>query len=415
LMDIGTLKYYQKTYGSKFWGYGFDKGSNIDLNNIRAIGWELKKFDMIGLEDWCINSYTDYYTPETGWILTLDNAYKYSWFFPGMVGDGVVNKNKQIVTLTLENIRDTIEDYEYLIALETRVQEKLDALGLDITLDQAMESYYDGLFLDLHRLPAEEADGFATVRTRIIDEIINGVSYIITTKVDDKNWLTDNRYINIYTSIGSEIIIDGEPQQTLETDKYVYTKIYKYIGEESKTYEIKCEGRATFQHILSKDFDKKPVITLDNPDVYESLKKANPNTEFEIINDGDKAVLKIVFGSGTKRGFIIPAEIMTTPVGNYNYVRMNVWADSDENTYTPVCILNSENLIVTSSSEKFYPTTDKNTPFTCYFNKSQAFEAGSLLNSFRLSLNKSYTSTVTLYFSDIYFIKESIDFNWVIF
>ncbi|PWM47017.1 MAG: hypothetical protein DBX47_01145 [Clostridiales bacterium] len=426
-VDPGAIDIYCYAYGGcstdelkvgqtgerTLWAYAFDKSTNLSHSQIRLMGWESKKFNIEGIEDWCLNSYT--YGYENGqWLLNRDSAMLYSYVYPAMEGDGIVDKTMFLPTFIIEQFRDAVEDYEYLMLLESKVQEKIDLWGLDLTIHEAMESYYDGCFLDVHRLPDNEESGFATVRERVINEIQNGVSYIMTTKVDNKNWSTDNRYITVYTDKNSDILINGEKQQTKTTEKYASAEVYRTIGSESKTYTIECMGKTTSHHILSKDFDKKPVVELGKPEIYEALKQANPNTEFEIIKDGDKSVLKVVFGEGTKRGFVIPAEIMSTPVCDYNYVRMNAWSDSDTNEYIPVGILVSATATLTSDTEKYAPTTEKNVPFTLIFNKDLAPSVGTDLKSFRLSLNKSYKTPVTMYFSDIYFINENNNFKWEI-
>lgn len=414
LIDIPTLKYYQSEYGAQFWGYGFDKGLDIDLNNIRTIGWELKKFDMLGLEDWCVNSYTSYYSPETNWILTLEDAYKFAWFFPGMEGDGVVNKNKQIVTLTLENVRDTIEDYEYLIALENRISETIDKLGLNITVDEAMESYYDALFLDVHKLPENNYKAFTATRNTIIKEILNGVDFIMITEQDPVKWVNDNRDITIYTAPEADIKINGETPDTQIYDTYAKHSYYIEMPINGTDVEIAINGEKTVRHLLCKDYSKAEVLEL-NEETLSAIKEANPNTEAEIITVNGLKTLKLTFTQLTKRGINIPSNILKNQFGSFPNIRFNAWTDSTSEEIYPQFIVKTPSSLLISWETDDFLSNDPSQIFTLNWGKSLTSEAEKM-NNLIITLNKfpENGEPVTLYINNLYYIDESNHFEWII-
>ncbi len=397
------------------WAYAFDKSTKMSHSQIRLMGWECKKFNIEGIEDWCLNNFAYGYDSENlQWLLNKEMAMNQSYIYPATEGDGVVNKNMFLPTIIIEQFRDAIEDYEYLLLLENKVQERIDKWGLDITIHEAMESYYDGCFLDVHRLPYNEEANFGIIRDRVISEIENGVPYIMLTEKDNENWLTDNRFITIYTDKDSSIVFNDKVLETIDTGNYSYAETYMTIGSESKTVSIECMGKTTLHHMLSKDFDKQKIIDLSDSEIYEGLKQANPNTEFEIIEIDGSFTLKVTFDESTKRGFSIPAELMSSSLGGYYRVRMRVWAEDDDNEYSPVCVLVSNTATVLSDVSEQKPTTDQHTSFTLWFNKTQAESLNQSLKYFRITLDKTYTQPVTMYFADIYFINEENNFEWEI-
>ena len=92
--------------------------------------------------------------------------------YPGIQGDGVIDRNMILPSLRLEAIRDGIEDYEYLTLLEQKIRKNLQDLGIcDISAEDIVNNY-TRLLYDATSSYSTDSELLEEVRRQIAAEIL---------------------------------------------------------------------------------------------------------------------------------------------------------------------------------------------------------------------------------------------------
>lgn len=308
--------------GSDYWWYFCNDapwptfGKDVELSNTRMNAWFAKQYDLKGILYWIANA--------QGWDNGVSDMGAYqsdrSLMILGREGDGVLNRNITVASLSATAVRDATEDYDLLIYLEQRVAEFLDKTGIDMTLEQAMEAYYTALANSTKEFATFEAPyNIPVMRSHIAQTIMNGVDYVMTEQLLSNDGKYNEKQIKIYVEKGAEVqtpshavFIQKEEAATYDVYTYVYT------------FEARCEMMSfqigTNQYTrpmsmsLSIQDDGQSVLNLDEENALELLKQANPELADSISIENRNGQKTIVFqtSSQTNTPLEIPTALLTT-------------------------------------------------------------------------------------------------------
>lgn len=344
LFDPDTADQTRAEDGSEYWWYFCNDNPapsyllHTDLSNTRMNAWFAKRYDIKGLLYWLSNYWMDYYDGSYHhnsdmWSVTSGDPYLYQ----GKEGDGVINKNIVIPSLTCTAIRDSVEDFDYLVMLEQRVQEFLDQTGIELSLQQAMDACYSGLSTSLLEFATFEApDNIPVMRRHIAQTILNGADYIMTEKLLSANGEYNQKKIEIYVKKGVNVSIDAELLSVTNKEQYdVYTYLYTFTSPcQILTLQI---GENTYTRPMSMALTLQDgsveLLDLDHPQALELLKQANPHVadSIEIIQtDGEKEI-RYTTNNQVNSLFYIPTQLLkTTDWTGYDQFSFFITAE-DEN------------------------------------------------------------------------------------
>ncbi len=196
----------------------------------RVMSWMQKDYDVTGLLYWGTSVYTamgntggtrprdPYNDPYSFQRITMDGCLSYPGRPYGI--DGPVS------SMRLENIRDGIEDYDYLCMLEERIGETAEQYGADVSFDDVMRPLYDSLYTDV--TPAYGENGFTAAR-----EEVAGMLELLSTQakafayVSDTNVAANKATLKIYADAASEVSADGKVISGAPSGSK--GKVYEYV------------------------------------------------------------------------------------------------------------------------------------------------------------------------------------------
>ena len=201
----------------------------------RLLSWMQKDYNITGNLYWASAINTGW-TREEGWNhirdiwtepTTIYGEGDGMLIYAGCENDGVINRNIPVGTIRLEAIRDGVEDYEYLVILQNKIQATLDKYGItDVTADSVMDSYYNALYNSIGDYEYN-SERLLKIREHVAedimsdDDVIVGVFAAMTT--DDTNM----REVRVYAPVNSEVTIDGAAISGEENSEYaVYSKLF---------------------------------------------------------------------------------------------------------------------------------------------------------------------------------------------
>lgn len=331
--------------GSDYWWYFCNDapwptfGKDVELSNTRMNAWFAKRYDIKGILYWIANA--------QGWDGGADTESVYhtdrSPITLGREGDGVLNKNLSVPSLSCTALRDATEDFDYLVLLENRIQEYLDKTKIPLTLEEAMDAYYSAL--------ANDTDDFATyespqnipvMRRHIAQTILNGVDYIMTEKLLAADGRYNKKEICIYVEKGTNVNL-SDHAQLLSKQEYDLYDVYTYLY----TFTDKCEfinlqindniyTRPMSMWLKIED-NGVNLLDLNRPDALQMLKQANPHftDSLEIIEKDSVKTIK--YTTNSKEDFIlyIPKELFNSidwPL--YSHVGITVSTDGADGIFT---------------------------------------------------------------------------------
>lgn len=189
-------------YGLELWWYGNSTPGNpaptyhiadTNLLSARSLSWLQNKYDVQGNLYWDAAAYTDEndaYLDE--YINVYENPYRKtgeSW----PAGDGVLTYPGEpygvygpIPSMRLMSIRDGMEEYELLQAVEAKYEEKKSSFGIS-DVNANMESmFYNALYSeDMETMIADKDNGldFASLRDKLLSMLVNldnGLGYAMS-------------------------------------------------------------------------------------------------------------------------------------------------------------------------------------------------------------------------------------------
>ena len=178
----------------------------------RVMSWMQKDYDITGLLYWGTSVYAalgnadgtrprdPYDDPYSYQRITMDGCLTY----PGRPYD----IDGPVGSIRLENIRDGIEDYDYLCMLEEQLESAASAYDATVSFDEVMRPLYDSLYTDV--TPSYQQESFVNARSEVAGmlELLNtdakAFAYVSSTNVN-----TNTATLTVYASAETEVSVDG--------------------------------------------------------------------------------------------------------------------------------------------------------------------------------------------------------------
>ncbi len=205
----------------------------------RVMSWMQKDYGVTGLLYWGTSVYyamgnaegtrprDPYNDPYSFQRITMDGCLSYPGRPYGI--DGPVS------SMRLENIRDGIEDYDYLCMLEERLSSLAADYNANVEFDTVMRPLYDSLYRDA--VPSYQEEGFVNARKEVA-----GMLELLNTKakafayVSNTNVATNKATLKIYAKAEAEVIVDGTPLSGSASGEH--GKVYEHVVDLTKNNSV---------------------------------------------------------------------------------------------------------------------------------------------------------------------------------
>lgn len=389
-----------ETYGLELWWYGNSTPGNpapsyhiadTNLLSARSLSWLQNKYNVEGNLYWDAAAYTDENEANLDeYINVYENPYRKtgeSW----PAGDGFLTYPGEpygvygpIPSMRLMSIRDGMEEYELLKAVEAKYEEKKSSFGIS-DVDANMESmFFNALYFgDMETVIADQDNGldFASLRDKLLSMLVNlekdnGLGYAMSgISIDDK-WIgTDTGTFTCYVQSGATLAIngstvtsgtskkinlDGATTVTITVTNGGVTETYnQYIGtstswlstasetsfepvEATTTTEDTTKAIQTYNATENSEsllsFDSYENITGAGLRVSKLLGETQVNTDATYITEGNGSWMIRPEGDyGDKDGYawfrMRADKLGTNDFNGYQSVLMDVYNASDEEAY----------------------------------------------------------------------------------
>ncbi|MEG0692720.1 MAG: DUF6067 family protein, partial [Oscillospiraceae bacterium] len=361
----------QQAKGITMWWYGCTGPKypyptyHVDdrMLSARVQNWMQKDYNITGDLYWCTNIFEQYdfgnnqYVPRDVWT----NPYSYGGtagdgylLYPGKINDGVVNRNMPIGTVRLEAIRDGAEDYAYLDLLETKINEKITALGLTDTIkaQDVMDYYYDQLYYGTNNFDTDPTR-LLKVREMVANAIINSdeldALIVVPTPNKYSNGYIAERTIAVYAPKNAAVTIDSNTltatSMGAKADKYSFDTTlstgYSEISISITKSENILENYKLFFNVRPKVVEvfESPILNFSTDNFKtEEIKSGSTVKNIEVSKDfsidgGKNKAMKVTFDSTKAFSHaVIPVEAFDIPIADWSrYERLEFDVLVDEN------------------------------------------------------------------------------------
>ncbi len=204
---------------------------DANLLSARSLSWLQKKFDVVGNLYWDAAAYTD---ENKDYLDEYINVYekplrKSKTALP--YGDGFLTYPGAayglygpLPSLRLMSIRDGMEEYELLYALEEKLEAMKDSFGEGFDVKKAMNAFYvelayDGINANMDGQNGLEFDALRAQLIQLLTSLDKGLGFVMG------NIETQNEIANItcYTQEGADLTINGETMKPVDGVRYEYT------------------------------------------------------------------------------------------------------------------------------------------------------------------------------------------------
>ena len=331
-----------------------------DMSNTRISGWMAKNWDIKGILYWCTNVYM-HYNSELGQYIHKEGMFDTdNYIYQGMEGDGIINRNIPIATLSLEAIRDSIEDYEYATLLEKAVAEKINNLGLNMTVEEGIESYYNSLYISLSEFPTYEApDNISVLRRHVANDIINGVEYIMTERTLRGDGNFNAKKLEIYADKDTEVKVNGRALSPSEaTDKYSKYTYTHTLYSSNEFLKIDIGNKEYIRPVICENTVKKSssMLNLSADNALDILKEKNQNidAELDIVNIDGSYAIKITYKGKLERVSIPQDLISDIKLDDYNVIRITAQIDGTDSSKLSIGAIPSSTTTLTDKQHTIY-------------------------------------------------------------
>ncbi|PWM44721.1 MAG: hypothetical protein DBX47_05510 [Clostridiales bacterium] len=265
--------------------------------------------------------------------------------YPGLEGDGIINRNIIVPTVRIAALRDGADDYEMLLIRRAQVEKQLKKYGIDTNSDAYMSVYYEALndiTNDTAGNTLSNFDRYITVKQKLLDDIIadSDVLFAIEIPKDESsfsirnitvaapekstiifngNQLTQNGYIATTSIILNDPI--SSLTFTVNGREYTYNIYPKVVSKGSELVDLSnisalIEGNqrlpeSSFSYsdgLLNVNFTDKvkilsiPLSMLEYSDLSSQGKYLA--IEFKNKSDFDISNMDVSFHSGPSRGYV---------------------------------------------------------------------------------------------------------------
>lgn len=133
-------------------------------------------------------------------------------------------------SLRLMSIRDGMEEYELLKAVEEGLEEKAATFGTEFSAKEAMNGFYEPIANDVTRMQTNGQKGFnfEAVRTNLLNALVSvnrGNALLVSNMEYEDGVLT----ITYFVQEGATVAVDGKVQQAVSGQKYEYSVKYQEV------------------------------------------------------------------------------------------------------------------------------------------------------------------------------------------
>jgi len=290
-----------------------------DLLGARLLTWMQKDNDVEGNLYWATTIFQKYDLKQGKYVER--DVWNDPKAFPGANGDGFllypgkaedVGFDGPVGTIRLEAIRDGLEDYEYLVMLEKKIQDKITELGIgdQVKAADVMQYFYDQLYEQIDKYD-NEPQKLIEMRKLVADQILNisGNNSLLTIKKvnvgteEAVKYSETEREVNVYAAKGSLVKINNEAVEGTnineKTDKFT-EKLNLNSGENVVNVAIENGGKSdTIQRTVkvktsteNKEYEI-PMFEIKDQEQLDKMNKIDAKLELseEYAAPGKKSIL----------------------------------------------------------------------------------------------------------------------------
>jgi len=221
---------------------------HIDDNLVssRVLSWMQYKYDVVGNLYWAVDVYKELYTDpitDNSYYVDIEDKYQTGNRYPTANGDGFLfypgkyyGVDGPITSIRLHSIRDGLEEYEMLYALERKYEELCTAAGVANGYDKVMAYLHDRLFEGTKCYT--DSEEFNRVRKTLVDMLVAAYSdkAVVVNNIEE----TANGYdVSIFANCA--VTVNGEQLTATEQNA---VKVYNYTlnKDASKASELAVEA-----------------------------------------------------------------------------------------------------------------------------------------------------------------------------
>lgn len=309
-----------------------------DLLGARLLTWMQKDNDVEGNLYWATTIFQKYDLKLEKYIER--DVWNDPKAFPGANGDGYllypgkvedVGFDGPVGTIRLEAIRDGLEDYEYLVMLEKKVQEKITELGIEdeVKVADVMQYFYDQLYEEIDKYD-DEPQKLIEMRKLVADQILNisGSNSLLTIKKvnigteEEAKYSETEREVNVYAEKGSTVKINDEAVEAANVNEKVdkFTKkLNLNPGENTVNVDVENgDKKETIQRTVkiktsteNKEYEI-PMFEIKDQEQLDKITKNDVKLELseEYVAPGNKSILATFGEKDGYPGFVIDLDEM---------------------------------------------------------------------------------------------------------
>ncbi len=285
----------KETYDMDIWWYGCTNpkapGATYHVNDTnllsaRSITWLQKKLNISGNLYWGSSMYSSEESSQFNQYIDIWNGARIKDVFP--VGDGnltypgaAYGLYGPIPSMRLMSIRDGNEEYEMLLDVENSYKEMVEAKGIALDVNNAMEPFYASLSDGNFSMYADGQFGldFATLRASLIDTaVLAGKDIGFALQIGDAK---DNVVpLSYYLTGDCKVSINGKAQTPVEGNRYEYALNLEEQTSLTFTFET-ADGSYSIEKFIGN-----PIYilqALSNESVLSNI-KVPENSTAQLVN-----------------------------------------------------------------------------------------------------------------------------------
>lgn len=316
-MELNRADYYKANDNNEeYWWYTCNNPVNpypsyhLDdtdgLLSARSLSWMQKEYNVSGNLYWTTALYRKIQFVRKGTTRTYINAYEDAERYPGTNGDGFLlypgapyGVDGPIASNRLMSIRDGLEDYELLYALENNYNQlqvsKNDADDLDNTYD-GLELLYNRLYTGTKH--ASDSQTFYTTRAMLAGLLALSESKA-QVAIEDVQYTKKDTRIRLQAKSGEDVYANGKKLISVETkDGKDYYEIVLDMTENNNVLELEASQTKVKLFLGGKrstvsDFEEKNTSIIKSNSTIKECKY--------ISVDGAENALKIEWNTGENK------------------------------------------------------------------------------------------------------------------
>ncbi len=345
-----------------------------DLLGGRLLTWMQKDNNVEGNLYWATTIFKKY--DEKQGIYIPRDVWNDPKAFPGASGDGYlmypgkvenVGFDGPVGTIRLEAIRDGLEDYEYLVMLEKKIEEKLTRLGIkdELKVAEVMRYFYDELYEGLDKYD-DEPEKLLEMRKLVAEQILHiseTDTLLVVKKVkteSSKEFSETEREITVYASKESAVKVNDEPLIAANVNEKVdkFTKTLN-LNAGMNTVNISIDNgnkKETIQRTIkvktsedNKDFEIPMFEIKDQKQLDKMTTQDAKLTLSEEFTAPGKNSIETIFGTESGYpGFTIDLDALGIPYkdwSKYKAIEIDIFnadADNSQSVFSKIYNDNGE-------------------------------------------------------------------------